>query len=93
MPLKPCLVCGRPSPGARCAAHPVPRHYGTAHQQARRYLAATLPAPCGYGCGTMLSPGDPWVAAHIIDRDPNAGWIVSCRGCNERAKVRWQGGR
>lgn len=24
MPLRPCLVCGRPSPAARCSAHALP---------------------------------------------------------------------
>lgn len=92
MPLRPCIVCGIPSPASRCPTHARPnsstaRGYGTAHQRARRELAATLPAPCGYGCGLILSPTGAWVAAHVIDGDPDAGWIASCRSCNERAKT------
>lgn len=35
-PLKACAVCGRPSPGARCADHTMrPRSRGTAWRQLR----------------------------------------------------------
>jgi hypothetical protein len=36
----------------------------------------------------MLTPEDDWVAAHRVDGDPSAGYMVSCRRDNERAKVR-----
>ena len=62
------------------------RGYGSLHQRARRALAETLPGPCGYGCGAWLEPETPWVAAHVVDGDAEAGWIASCRSCNERAK-------
>lgn len=93
MTRRPCITCGTPTTGPRCPAHRrtndrEARGYGTAHIDARKSLAATLPAPCGYGCGTQLTPDGPWVAAHIIDGDPNAGWIASCRPCNEQAKAR-----
>lgn len=92
MARRPCIVCGQPGNGSRCPRHQRPgttaRGYGTEHQAARADLARTLPAPCGYGCGTTLTPDGPWVAAHVIDGDPTAGWIASCRSCNERAKVR-----
>jgi hypothetical protein len=45
-----------------------------------------LPATCGYGCGTVIEPGDRWVAAHAVDGDPDAGYLISCPSCNERAK-------
>lgn len=98
MPLRPCLGCGTPTPRRRCPT--CTRHleqrrgtrqqrgYDADHDRARRQLAATLPAPCAYGCGTTLTPDRPWVAAHVIDGDPSAGWIASCRPCNERAKRR-----
>lgn len=93
MARRPCIVCGQPSNGPRCPRHQRTnnshqRGYGAAHQRARAQLALTLPAPCGYGCGTQLNPNGPWVAAHRIDGDPTAGWIASCRSCNERAKAR-----
>lgn len=91
MALRPCIVCGQPTPtGSRCARHRRPnahaRGYNQAHRRARARLLATMPAPCGYGCGTTLD-ATTMVAAHIIDGDPDAGWIPSCRSCNERAKV------
>jgi hypothetical protein len=87
---RPCIVCGTPTVGSRCAAHARPnanaRGYGHAHRKARDALASTLPAMCGYGCGTWLTAGGPWVAAHVVDGDPTAGYLVSCQPCNERAK-------
>jgi hypothetical protein len=88
---RPCLTCGAPTTGSYCPAHrrtTTQRGYGAAHQRARAQLAQTLPTPCAYGCGTILYPGGRWVAAHIVDGDPSAAWIVSCRSCNERAKHR-----
>ena len=100
MPIRPCLDCGTPTTTSRCtgctrqqennrqrpSAHA--RGYDTQHRAARAALALTLPALCGYGCGTTLHPGHPWVAAHLVDGDPTAGWIASCPACNERAKRR-----
>ena len=86
---RPCLTCGVPTGGTYCPRHrrtTKERGYGLQHQRARARLAETLPTLCGYGCGRTLHPGSPWVAAHVIDGDPTAGWIVSCRSCNERAK-------
>lgn len=85
---RPCIVCGKPSPGTRCPDHQRPssrekRGYGTAHREARRRLAEQLPAPCGYGCGTTITEAT-FVAAHVIDGNPTAGWIASCRSCNQR---------
>lgn len=45
-----------------------------------------LPAFCGYGCGTLLMPDDDWVAAHVVDGQPEYGYIAACPTCNERAK-------
>jgi hypothetical protein len=56
------------------------------HQRARDALRATLPAPCGYGCGRLLLPTGDWVAAHRVDGNAAAGYLASCRTCNERAK-------
>lgn len=94
--LRPCLGCGALVKGAsRCHACTrgvdrargtrEQRGYGMAHRRARAALATTLPAPCGY-CGRTLTPGMAWVAAHVVDGDPSAGWVVACPACNERAK-------
>lgn len=72
-----------------CARHirsTAERGYGRAHQSARDALARTLPAPCAYGCGVILRPGDRWVAAHVIDGDATAGRVAACLTCNQRAK-------
>lgn len=53
----------------------------------RRELEKTLPRECAYGCGTMLMPTSRWVAAHVVDGDPRAGYVVACGPCNERAKL------
>lgn len=62
------------------------RGYDVRHQEARRSLRRRLPAPCAYGCGTILHPGSRWVAAHVVDGDESRGWVASCGPCNERAK-------
>jgi len=48
-------------------------------------LERALPAPCAYGCGTLVTRVS-YVAAHVIDGDPSAGYVAACRSCNERAK-------
>lgn len=99
MPTSPAAACltprcpGRAVPGGRgrCAVHRQStrdRGYGVPHQRARDALRATLPALCGYGCGRLLLPDGDWAAAHRIDGNPAAGWLASCRTCNERAKGR-----
>jgi hypothetical protein len=99
---RPCLSCGTPTDKTRCPScargatrareqgRPTrqARGYDRFHDRARRALRATLPAPCGYGCGTWLEPDGSWVAAHRVDGDPTAGWLASCRSCNEQAKRR-----
>lgn len=73
----------------RCPSHyrtTSERGYDTTHVAARARLACTLPAPCAYGCGVTLRRGDPWVAAHVKDGVPQAGWVAGCLRCNERAK-------
>lgn len=73
----------------RCRVHrrtTTQRGYGIAHQRIREQLRATLPARCGYGCGTLLLPDGDWHAAHRVDGHPELGYIASCVTCNERAK-------
>lgn len=62
------------------------RGYGAAHTRARAALASMLPTLCAYGCGRLLSTPDEMVAAHVVDGDPSAGWMASCRSCNESHK-------
>lgn len=92
---RPCLVCGRLTEGSRCPAHTrtaTERGYGTAHQQARRAIAATLPRACLYALHdpkcprTLIHPGDRWDAAHVVDGDPSFGWAPAHPACNQRAK-------
>lgn len=95
---RPCLDCGTPTDGSRCPTHrrawdrrrptATQRGYDAEHRAARAELRNYLPGPCGYGCGRLLMPDGDWVAAHVIDGNPNAGWLASCRSCNERAKAR-----
>lgn len=49
-------------------------------------MVEALPTPCGYGCGRLLTEPSELVAAHVRDGDPTAGWLPSCRSCNEYAK-------
>jgi hypothetical protein len=67
------------------------RGYGAAHERARASLAAMLPAPCACGCGAVLDVGSDWVAAHLVDGNPSAGWAAMCRSGNERMKRRGWG--
>jgi hypothetical protein len=93
----PCLICGTPADGPYCTAHRKPqrtharttsqRGYTGAHVRARKQLASTLPAPCGY-CGLPIYPTDRWHAAHRIDGMDEAGWMAACPACNERHKRR-----
>ena len=98
--MRPCIewACPNLTERTRCSTHerererrrgtPAARGYGRPHQAARRQLRDSLPDFCGYGCGTLLMPDGDWVAAHVVDGDASAGYIASCRTCNERAKRR-----
>jgi hypothetical protein len=68
------------------------RGYGAPHQDARARLERSIPSPCGY-CGVTVQRGEAWVAAHVIDGDPSAGWVVAHGTCNERAKWTGRGDR
>ena len=81
-----CQACERRRPSRQA------RGYDAAHGRARAALAATLPAPCACGCGVVLDARSDWVAAHVRDGDPSAGWVAMCRSGNERMKRRGWGG-
>lgn len=90
--MRACLEPGCPTlvGRGRCRRHTpttTQRGYGGAHQMARGGLEATLPAPCGY-CGVTVRLGERWDAAHVVDGDPTAGYMVAHPRCNQRAKVR-----
>lgn len=99
--LRPCLGCGTLVTAGRCRACArvverargtrEQRGYGVPHKRARAALGGHLPAPCGY-CGRVIVPSSRWVAAHVVDGDPSAGWMVAHPDCNERAKGRTGGG-
>ena len=80
-----CAACERRRPSRQA------RGYGAAHERARATLAAMLPAPCACGCGALLGAGSDWVAAHLVDGDPSAGWAAMCRSGNEHMKRRGWG--
>lgn len=89
--MRPCIHPGCPHlvTKGRCPTHrktTTQRGYGADHQRARDALALTLPRYCGYGCGTWLTAGSTWHAAHVIDGDPSAGYLVSCVPCNLAAR-------
>ncbi len=77
----PCAACERRRPSRQA------RGYGANHQRARATIAAMLPAPRFY-CRTVIGQGEPFVAAHVVDGDPAAGWAAADAACNEGAKVR-----
>jgi len=77
-----CAACERRRPSRQA------RGYDAAHNRARAALAAMLPAPCACECGAVLDAGSDWVAAHVVDGDPSAGWAAMCRPGNERMKRR-----
>jgi hypothetical protein len=76
-----CAACERRRPSRQA------RGYDASHDRARATLRALLPAPCFY-CRTVIGQGEAFVAAHVIDGDPSAGWAAAHAACNERAKVR-----
>ena len=82
----PCAACERRRPSRQA------RGYDAAHGRARATLAALLPAPCFY-CRAVIEAGERFVAAHVVDGDPAAGWAAAHAACNERAKVRRGWGR
>lgn len=65
--------------------------HGSYVKKARRYIAATLPAPC-WRCGRILDVDDNWTVGHLVDaavaphleHDPS-NWSAECARCNSRA--------
>jgi hypothetical protein len=88
---RPCIVPQCPNlvtTGSRCPAHRGTREqrgYGAEHRAARRRLATTLPAPCGY-CGVRIAQGERWDAAHVRDGRPDLGYLIAHPLCNQRAR-------
>ena len=78
--------CGRPD----CARPDSSTHTGNyaEHRAWRERLKATLPAYCWAGCGRWLEPDGDWVAAHVVDGDPDSPRVATCRSCNEGMKRR-----
>lgn len=84
--LRPCLVCGRPSGGARCLEHAVPRR-GWAHQRASKQ--ASVEETSCWICGEPAKPGDPLTGDHIVPRidggaDVRENMRAAHRSCNSR---------
>ena len=84
--LRPCLVCGRPSGGARCPEHAVPRR-GWAHERASKQVR--LEETSCWICGEPAKPGDPLTGDHIVPRihggqDVRGNMRAAHRSCNSR---------
>jgi hypothetical protein len=62
---RPCIECGRPSSGPRCAEHALPPR-GWQHQQARAQTLAE--ENICWLCGKPPTPDDPLVGGHVIAR-------------------------
>ena len=87
--LSPCLVCGKPSGGARCPEHAVPRR-GWSHQRASRQVrlegeshrrSYRLTRACVYG---RLSPQLPCPAGGgpEVQRGDSLGLVARCQDGN-----------
>lgn len=60
---------------------------GAVVTEARRIVAAMLPAPCWRGCGTILTKDSKWTVGHIEARETGGGDVASnylpeCPSCN-----------
>lgn len=86
--LKTCVVCGTPSPQARCPRHRLRPTATAAHRAARRQLLAT--ATHCWRCGKPFTPTDPLQADHILPRalggtDTPNNYGAAHQSCNARA--------
>jgi 5-methylcytosine-specific restriction endonuclease McrA len=84
--LRPCLVCGKPSGGAHCPEHAMPRR-GWAHERASRQVR--LEETSCWICGEPAKPGDPLTGDHIVPRinggqDVRGNMRAAHRSCNSR---------
>ncbi len=88
-----CPACARVREASRPGREA--RGYGREHAAARRALVALCgergAVPCAYGCGTLVT-AETVVAAHVIDGQPDYGWMASCAACNQAAKGSARGG-
>jgi hypothetical protein len=96
---KPCLDCGRLSPGTRCdgcrltkqrqrdeARGPRP-HYSGDYQ--RRAKAVRDSATVCWICGKEANPEDVWTADHLVAGDPASPLLAAHRKCNSSRGNRW----
>jgi 5-methylcytosine-specific restriction endonuclease McrA len=87
MILKPCSICGRPSPTSRCEQHPKPpKRSGTYSRDAAKIRAS---ATVCHICGKPFTPDDPAVADHIHPRafggsDHISNLAAAHKSCNGR---------
>lgn len=85
--MAPCLICGKPGPGARCSAHARPDSYG--REMARLRPVVLAEEPCCWLCGEGARAGDPWVVDHIVPlaeggRCVRSNLAKAHRSCNAR---------
>lgn len=91
--LKPCLVCGMPSPGGHCARHP--RLIARRNPQLRARVAAS--AVVCPECGQAPTPTNPMTAEHGIaqvhgGQDDPGNLSPLCRRCNSRGGAAYVNG-
>ena len=84
--MTPCLDCGRPCCGPRCAVHQRAHKakYGAAHQLQRRAWAPAVArgeVEC-WRCGELIVPGTPWDLGHR----PGRAQHPEHAKCNRSAK-------
>jgi 5-methylcytosine-specific restriction endonuclease McrA len=94
-PLRPCLVCRRPSNGSRCPQHRLPPR-GAEHARNAAIVRATA-VTCAL-CGLPFTdPTDPPVGDHRIPRaqggtDHISNYQAAHASCNGRKGSTLQGG-
>ncbi len=82
--LRPCLICGTPAKGSRCAKHALPPR-GAAHRRARKQVLAG--ATVCAECGQPPTPDNPLTLGHVVARAHGGGLEPSntqaeCKRCN-----------
>ena len=97
MPLpRPCLDCGKPSSGSRCAPCNTKRNagkeatrnpnrkalYDNDYRKAAKLVRDT--ATVCWVCGEGPRPTDPWQADHVRGGDPSSPLLPAHRSCNAR---------
>jgi 5-methylcytosine-specific restriction endonuclease McrA len=84
-PLRPCLTCGRPARGTRCADHRIPPRSSRPHRRARAHVLAN--ATRCHTCGQPPTPGNPLTLGHLVPHSHGGtldldNLVAECARCN-----------